>query len=268
MDKIFNLLASGNFSQNEVKISWNPSLRLLPIPLMEKIEAYWNKVVNQTSKSHYIFDGELCRLNSWKIEQNRLNLCLGRTNYKELLYSNNLIQKDREQYGTEFLSNALGISAILICCDDKIILIERSDMVGEYPERIDVLGGHINPLEHAVSKVPDPFFAIKAEIYEEINLQLTDLEPINCLGLIESKPTKKPELIFWVKSQKSSEEIIDSGYHKISLEWTRVFAIPGHADSLNSYLMNKIEQLSPSAFGALWLYMMSMQKLEISTLRT
>jgi len=268
MDKTFNILISGNFSQNEIKIKWNPSLRLLPIPLMERIEAYWNKAVEQTSKSQYIFNGELCRLNGWKIEQNRLNLYLGRTNYKELLYSNNFIQEVHEQFGTEFLANALGVSAILVSLDEESILIERSDTVGEYPGRIDVLGGHIHPLEHAVARVPDPFLAIKAEIHEEVNLQLTEQEPINCLGLIENKATKKPELIFFVKSQRTSQEIIGSGFNKNSSEVARVFAIPDHSDSLNSYLTDKKEQLSPSAIGALWLYMTLVQEQDMSTLRT
>lgn len=250
----FKLLISGNYNQNKVKITWNPSLRLLPSSLMAKIESYWNKEVKQTSKNHYLFNGELCRLNTWEIKQNKLNLHLGRTNYKELLYSNNFIQDINQQYGREFLSKALGISAVLISCDQKTILIERSDTVGENPGMIDVLGGHIHPLEHAVSRVPDPFLAIKAEIHEEVNLQLMEQESITCLGLIETQTTQKPELIFLVNSPRTSEEIIDLASKKNSSELVRVFAIPDREDSLNAFLMTKKDLISPSAFGAMWLY--------------
>lgn len=252
--KIFNLLISGNFNQNEVKIIWNPSLRVLPDSLMEKIEEYWNKEILQTSKSNYLFNGDLCRLNSWGIAQNRLNLFLGRTNYKELIYSNNFVQEIVKHFGMELLSKALGISAVLVSRDEKIVLIERSESVGEYPGRLDVLGGHIHPSEHAVSGVPDPFYAIKAELKEEVNLQVSENEAVICLGLIENRSTNKPELIFLIKSHRNSGEIINLSLSVHSSELTQVFTIAGNMNSLTSFLVNKKDQLSPSAYGALWLY--------------
>lgn len=221
---------------------------------MAKIEAYWKKEILQTPKADYVFNGDLCRLTGWKIAQNKLNLYLGRTNYKELLYSNNFVQDIITRLGREYLAKALGISAVLVSCDQKIVLIERSETVGEYPGRLDVLGGHIHPVEHAVSGVPDPFLAIKSELKEEVNLQLHANEPVTCLGLIETQVTKKPELVFLVNSQRTSEQILKSTLSNHTPELTRVFTIEASLESLTSLLINKKNPLSPSAHGTLWLY--------------
>lgn len=129
---------------------WDPSLRVLPPSLINLIEHYWNKEIQQTTKSNYLVNGELCRLNSWEIVQNKLILSLGRTSYKELLYSNNFVQL--------------------------------------------------------------------------------------------------------VKSKRNGEEILNLSFHNNSSELSKVFIIPNNSESLISFLINNEEQISPSAFGALWLY--------------
>lgn len=227
---------------------------MLPAALIASIEDYWKKEILQTPKGNYLFNGDLCRLNNWEVAENRLILDLGRTNYKELLYSNNFVQDIITQFGAEYLSKALGISAVLVSSDRRIVLLERSENVGEYPGRLDVLGGHIHPVDHAVSGMPDPFYAIKTEVKEEVNLQVTSNDPVTCLGLIETRVTKKPELVFLVKSQQTSDEILKSTLSNKSSELTKVFTIENNLTPLTSFLENKKEQLSPSAYGTLWLY--------------
>ncbi|MFQ5865999.1 MAG: hypothetical protein ACE5IW_12295 [bacterium] len=257
---IFNLLILGSFSENQVNIKWDPSLRMLPAALVAKIANYWNKEIVQTPKANYLFNGDLCRLNNWEVTQNRLNLHLGRTNYKELLYSNCFVQDIITRFGIEYLSKALGISAVLVSYDQNIVLIERSENVGEYPKRLDVLGGHIHPVDHAVSGVPNPFYAIKTELQEEVNLQVGPNEPVTCLGVIETRATKKPELVFLVKSQKTSDEILKCSVSRKTRELTRVFTIENRLNLLTSFLSNKKDQLSPSAYGSLWLYAQILKK--------
>jgi hypothetical protein len=95
-----------------------------------------------------LFNGQLCRLDGWQCSGTDLEIVLGLTEYKELLYSNNHTAQVMTEYGSEALSNALGISAVLLSRDDKLMMIRRSSAVGECPGMLDVLGGHIDPTEH------------------------------------------------------------------------------------------------------------------------
>ncbi len=183
-NRFFKVLWSARFSQDQVIINWIPWKREFPFKLTQQIDSFWQREIVETGKNKFIFNGELCRLNDWSFQKDKLTLDLGLSNYKELLYSNEFTRKLQQEFGNETLSRALGVSVILVSCDEQIILIKRSGVVGENPGDLDVLGGHIHPQENAVSGIPDPFLAIKAEIKEEVHLDLKNDDPMDCIGLI------------------------------------------------------------------------------------
>lgn len=254
-ESYFNLLFSQRFAQSRVKIYWQPSERRLPEGLQREIDDYWQAEVIETCKASYLFNWHLCRLNDWSIDENTLRLSLGNTSYKELLFSNTHIEYVEEHFGSDYFSRALGVSVILVSSDERILLIRRSESVGESPGRLDVLGGHVHPDDHAVVGIPDPFFAMRDELLEEIKLNLTKEEPLSCIGLVEITDTKKPELIFHVMSGLSSEEIVRTGSENRSAEISELFAIANARNDITSFLNSNHRQLSHSAIGALWIYL-------------
>ncbi len=197
-------------------------------------------------------------MESFEINNNHLTLHLGMTNYKELFYSNSFTQQIISNFNSKYLSAALGISAILISADEQIVLIKRSETVGEYPGKLDVVGGHIHPKEHAVSGKPEPFLAMKAEILEEVNLEITENDPIDIIGLIETSVTKKPELIFQVRCQQKCDEIKQTGANNNSSEISNFLSIANNRDTISTFVEKKMNHFSPSAIGSLWLYAQSM----------
>lgn len=251
----FNILLTGHFHQSQVKVNWNSQRRNLPQSLIEKIDAHWHREISQTSKNSFIFNGDLCKLDSWKISDNNLTLDLRYTNYKELLYSNHIHEQNTEESNFPFTSKALGISAVLLSSDNMIIVIKRSSHVGEGPGKLDIVGGHIHPYEHSVEGIPDPFFAMKAEMVEEVNLAPAPAEELVCIGIIITTTTQKPELVFSMQSHRAnSESIIHKASLKNSTEISEFLAIPNRKKSLQAFLNKEAKKLSPSAFGSLWLY--------------
>ena len=104
------------------------------------MNSFWQRDIEQTGKTTYLFNGNLCRLNTWHIENAALTFHLGKTTYKALLYSNKYHRDLVKQFGDAGLSKALGISLILATNDDRLILIKRSEHVGESPGKFDVIG--------------------------------------------------------------------------------------------------------------------------------
>lgn len=249
---------AGTFERSEVRTTWTPAKRTLPRELQRKIDAFWELEVTRTARKSYLFNGGLGRLECWQAEQHRLQLDLGWTSYKELLYSNRFGREITAQFGEACLSRALGISAVLLSSGWQVILIQRSEAVGEFPGKLDVLGGHIDPQEHAVAGVPDPFVAIRAEISEEVGLDLGVNDSLVCLGLIETRATQKPELIFAARTGRSAEQILQRSRIDPCSELTRVFAVAGSPESLADFLLQNQQRLSPSAYGALWLFRQSL----------
>ena len=248
----FNVSFSGRFNSNQVKINWEPTPRTLPFAFREKIDQFWENEIAGSPKHAHIFNGPLCRLNRWEIHESYVTLSLGLTDYKELLHSNHFTDAIEKEFGSPSLSKALGVSAVLLTHDEQIMLMKRSEAVGEDPGKIDVFGGHIHPTEHAVAGVPDPFHAIKTEILEEANLRLMTNDLVVCIGLIETTHTKKPELIFEVTSRRRAQDIIASASQ--STEWSTIFAISAKKDPLLSFLKEHSDHISSSALGALWLH--------------
>ncbi len=206
-----------------------------------------------SEKSGYIFNGPLCSLENWRVDDDTLHLCLGQTSYKELLFSNYLHSRNEVEYSERFNANALGISLVLTTGDAQIVLIKRSETVGEGPGKLDVVGGHIHPDEHCLSGTPDPFLAMLTEAKEEINLHLQD-EQLSCIGIITTVVTGKPELIFQAEVDLPFKDIAATAEQAQSTEIADVLAIPDDPGAVQDFMTQNSGQLSPSAHGALWLY--------------
>ncbi len=255
VDHHCKLLCSGHFVKHQVSIEWSSDKRVLPSDVRSQIEAYWDVEIEHSSKRAFIFNGALCRLDHWGCENSVFNLELSPTNYKELLYSNQFTALIEEEFGASYLCKALGVSVILDTQDDHVILIERGQDVGESPGLIDVIGGHVEPPEHVASGSPDPFIGIEDELLEEVGLNSDDYTGMACLGLIETRMTKKPEMVFTTTCDMTAREAIKAGMQKQPGEIAKFLCID--KKELENFLIKNMENFSPSAVGALWLYINS-----------
>lgn len=237
---IGRILLKGMWNPNQVKISWNSSVHTPPNGLKKDIELFWDRI-----KNRHLYNGILARLSGFDISNHTLRLDLQPTEYKTLLYSNEHTGKLIAHY-PDYLSRALGISAIIETTDDRIVYIKRSRQVGEYPGVFDVPGGHIDVPD---TQAPDIFTSMRQEIVEELGITAPD--DLCLIGLVETRDTLKPELVFRTRTPLNTLDIQNQAQRaKDRFEYTHLYSC--HKTELDDLLAQKT--FSPSAHSSIVLY--------------
>jgi len=240
-------LVTGHFSAPEVQVSWKNGAEARPPQLQRAVDAAWKGL-----QPNPHFNGRIARLEAWAVERGTLELQLRPTDYKTLLYSNGHVEEIVAQWGEEALAKALGISAVVLSADGLLILMQRSELVGEYPGCFDVFGGHIEA--PARSGRPDPFASMERELAEELALAAEDYV-LRCIGLLLARQTRKPELIFRAHSRLHSDRLLQAAVEaQDRYEYTRLLTLPAEAVEIAEFLRQHKSRVSPSAYGALDLF--------------
>jgi ADP-ribose pyrophosphatase YjhB (NUDIX family) len=248
-------LFAANFTAAAFSVHWDPSTRLVARELQTAIESAWERL---DPNPH--FNGRIIRLDNWSLSSEELVLYLSPTDYQSLLYSNAHVEEIVDQWGEEALAQALGISAVVVSADDRVVLMRRSDKVGEYPGCFDVFGGHIDLPEPA--EKPDPFVSMAKELDEELALAAGTYS-LHCFGLLKARKTRKPELLFIAQCAEESEGLLQAAARaRDRFEYTGLLSIVAEADAIREFLYRNGSQVSPSAFGALEMFADSITTIE------
>ena len=246
-ERVFRTFFTSNLSRPNVRILWNPTALALPAALHDRILEYW-----ETLPKDYIFNGKIARLENWHLSENRqtLDLDLRPSDYRTLMYSNAHVKTICETWGSQYVARVLGISAVLLSAEETIILMKRSQTVGEFPGCFDVFGGHIDV---AAQQTPCVFSAMQQELNEEVGLG-PDEYSLSLIGLIESVPNLKPELVFRADCRLSTREIYERARHaRDQREYSGLITLDDHLH-VGDFLTAHNDEFSPSAYGSLCIY--------------
>ena len=146
------VVPNGSFAGAEkLKVNIQEKFNRDPLPNESDIEKVWNAA---TLRNPALWNGTKFRLHS--INQNdreEIVFNLGITSYKEFIGTNwspdvkHLRDMGEKQYGNSqtYMSDALGVGALVVTSDNQIILIRRSSSVGEANGLYDIPGGHPEP---------------------------------------------------------------------------------------------------------------------------
>lgn len=197
---------AGSFSPPQVTTAMVASTHTIPPDAQTTIDAAWEEA--RLRLGDRLYDGPMARLQSWRIENNRLHLTLGRTSYKPFLGTNLMHPELADQYGPDVLANPLGISALLQTSDGYLVLGRRGGGVAFHAHRIHPLGGTVEE-EHQ-----DVFAEILRELKEEAELNSTDIIDLRCVGLAEDTSIRQPELMFHAATRCTLAQInLDESEH-------------------------------------------------------
>ena len=195
----FDIRASGNWGPAQITAQWVGSTRVIHPDVERAIDAAWS--LASSRKGIHVFDGPMCRLERWSASPDRLDLSLSRTSYKAFLGTNLHNAQLADQFGAEVLANPVGLSTI-IQADNMLLLGRRNDFVAYYPNRIHPFAGALEPAETV-----DVFAEIRRELHEELSMESTDIADIKCIGLVEDRKLRQPELVFVTNSTRTYEEL-------------------------------------------------------------
>jgi len=173
---------------------WRP-----PAEVAEIIEAAWAEAMARPGV--HLFDGPMCRMESWSASPERLELTLSETTYKRFLGTNLTRPELADRYGREILANPVGVSPALLTADGFLMMGRRNASVAYYPNRMHPFAGALDPAD------ADPFAAVRRELNEELGLTTADVPDVRCTGIAEDLSIRQPELIFLARTARTRGKI-------------------------------------------------------------
>lgn len=239
---MLTFLAKGDWGPEQIEASFVPGSRRTLPPVERLIEQAWSEA--QRRPGIKLFDGPMCRLESWRVSGQRLCLSLSQTSYKPFLGTNLSHPELAEQFGREVMANPVGVSPALLTADDFLLLGRRNATLAYYPNRIHPFAGALEPRDRG-----DLCGAVRRELREELALEDEDVSEVRCTGIAEDHALRQPEFLFraqvrLTRSQVESQVHADEHHSSVAVPATQAALARGIADPA----------LTPVAVAALLLW--------------
>jgi len=239
---MFTIHTTGNWARRSLHASIAPSTRLILPEVESAIESAWQE--GQRRLGTWLFDGPMCRMESWRASADSLELRVSLTSYRIFL-GTNLNADVSAKFAREALANPIGVSSALLTSDGWLLFGRRNASVAYYPNRVHPFAGALEEQD-----LSDVFRAVERELGEEISLLPNRIESIHCLGLAEDAKIKQPELIFRTRTRLTRSQIeqqVNTEEHggSVAIEATR--------DSIQRAISDP-QKLTPIAVATLQLF--------------
>jgi 8-oxo-dGTP pyrophosphatase MutT (NUDIX family) len=197
----FTIHAFGDWSPGQVRLTRADAPGRRVVPEVERlIDETWSRVASRPGV--HLFDGPMCRMESFHATPAELSLTLSPISYKPFVGTNLHNPHLANEHGRDVMANPVGISTLLETADGFLLLGVRNASVAYYPDRVHPFAGSLEPGDGA-----DAFAAAYRELEEEVALVRSDVTDIRCVGLVEDGALLQPELIFVAKTNLSRADV-------------------------------------------------------------
>src|SRR5579862_2563606 len=163
---ILNMLTihtTGNWSRGALRTATLPSTRRIEPQVEALVDSSWRQ--GQARLGDRLFDGPMCRLESWRATRESVELQLSPTSYRIFLGTNLSNEGVAAKFGPEVLANPVGVSSVLLTRDGWLLYGRRNESVAYYPNRVHPFAGALEEAD-----LPDVFGAVERELNEELKL--------------------------------------------------------------------------------------------------
>lgn len=252
----FEVAVHGFFPREKVIVHDSDERMMMTPKLRDLIEEVWQeRQARMAKRAGLIFSGSLCRLIRHELSEDGLRLFLGRTYFKEFLGTNLTHPIIHRLLGEEYMSNGLGVRAVICTADEKIIIGQRSEKVVEAAGYYHLCGGYIEPSRHAREGDPDPYLAMELYMEEELGVPQNTLRELVCLGLTVNSETLKPELMFEADTDFTFRQVlVNMAKAARDSAHSELFGIMATKASLRGFLAANRRKIAPTAQACLWVY--------------
>src|SRR5262249_14854467 len=138
---MLTIQAVGNWGRDAVRVVDVPSTRRIDPEVEALIEASWK--LGRQKLGERLFDGEMCRMESWRATPQQLELSVSQTSYR-IFYGTNLAQPPLpDRFGRDVMANSVGVGTLLLTADNWLLFGRRSGNVAYYPHRVHPFAGSI-----------------------------------------------------------------------------------------------------------------------------
>lgn len=194
------LLAIGKWSERSIQTTFVPSSRRILPAVESAIDAAWQATLVRPGVR--LFDGPVCRLESFAVDGDRLSLAVSQTSYRVNVGTNFCNPHFADTYGTDVMANPIGVSSGVISADGYLILGRRNGSVAYYPHMLHPFAGSLE-----VRPTINVFDDARRELHEELGFGPADLASLECVGIGEDLALRHPELLFIARSTRTRAEI-------------------------------------------------------------
>uniref|UniRef100_A0ACD5TYT8 Uncharacterized protein n=1 Tax=Avena sativa TaxID=4498 RepID=A0ACD5TYT8_AVESA len=224
--------------RSRVSVKFDPSFDRIPHPdasLEESIDEIWNQRLQENpslySGTKFRYGGHVSHQNDESNQEYCVSLHLGLTDYRTFVgtnlspsWENFLVPSEDDSVCCQHLSNPLGNGAIVETSDEKIIVLQRSNNVGESPGCYVFPGGHSEPQEvgilahqndvqdvvHLIERVSDEMFdGIIREVVEETGVPASSLSEPIFIGVSRRETNVRPAAFFYVRCNVDSSTVTE-----------------------------------------------------------
>ncbi|GKV08195.1 hypothetical protein SLEP1_g19864 [Rubroshorea leprosula] len=269
----YKLLASypSGLSRAQVEVIFDKSYDRIPHPdinLENSINEIWDQRVQRNASLYngekFRYGGLTHKSGDGSNQESCVCLHLGLTDYRTFvgtnlnpLWENFLVASEDDSLQCQHTSSPLGNGAVVETFDKKIVVLQRSNNVGEFPGHFVFPGGHPEPHEVGIAnhhygkdtieskfrneKVSHEMFdSIIREVVEEIGVPAASLSDPIFIGISQRVLNVRPAAFFFIKCSLQSKEIqqlystAQDGY-----ESTRLYTV----------LMDELEKMAPNMPG-------------------
>jgi len=200
LGQLLRIRALGPWGAAQVKCARGESSFAPPAIVKAEIERVWTMM--EKKPGMHLFDGGLCRVESFWARAGELSMVLSEVSYKSFAGTNMHNPQFATQYGEAAMANPLGMSVALISADGFLAMGRRNERVAYYPGRIHPFAGALEPEDGL-----DVFGAVERELNEELGLSAAEIGEMKCLGMAEDRGLAHPELICYAEAGRTSEEL-------------------------------------------------------------
>jgi 8-oxo-dGTP pyrophosphatase MutT (NUDIX family) len=200
LDPPFVIDVLGDFPRDRVLVESTIAVRSTTPRIEAAIERIWQaELAVADARGRRLFNGALGRLASYEVAGDQLRLVVGETHYRDFIGTNATTDADLHRAGDEFLANPLGISAVVITSDGRLMLGRRSREVALHAGYLHTFGGMLEAAdlrrEGAESRY-DAFGSAIRELCEELLIRPDEVEQLRVIGLVRDVHLLQPELLF------------------------------------------------------------------------
>jgi hypothetical protein len=240
------IYALGSWQKHQVHAHRAASSLALQEHHLRAIDAAWDQALQRPGI--HLFNGPMCRLESFSLQRDKLDLRLSVTDYKHFLGSNAAHPQWADDYGPTVMANPLGTSVIICSLDGFLVCGKRSQAVALYPGFAHPFGGTLEPDKHG--EPPSLIDDIKRELSEELHLVEENYLAFYTIGLIEDRHLRQPELINYAAVNLTVEQLIAQTDR---LEHHGCWSIPDTAEAV-AHTLKSDATLTPVLDGTLLCY--------------
>ena len=238
------IIERGDWREGTVTTEQVATTRRIEPEIEHLIDTAWSAA--SARPGVHLFDGPMCRLETFNASANSLHLQWSLCSYRTFLGTNMSHPELFDRFGPDVLANPIGLSVLIVTFDRQLILGRRNDSVAYYPGRVHPIAGSLEPTDAS------PFAGIRRELCEELNLS-EEVTTLRCIGLVEDASLRQMEMIFVAEVATTADEIehsLDAAEHR------GLWRCDANEQSVSDAL-RAVDGFTPVAVGTLTLYLVN-----------